>query len=176
MKPAEELRHLSEGVHPNDYVKGMGLVVFEANCNNNAEYVLQKCKEVFQVILSYEHENWPSENEWYKLLPKWFISICASEKTPEEEEEYLAKWRKLSREEQILEEQNSWSVLEWVSWFEPTDSSHNQRDWFWWDAFVKSPNSLLVVVEVVDVPFPSGSLFWLLKASGAISIKESDDS
>ena len=174
MKNTEELRHLLNGVNQEDYVNGAGIVLFEAKCDNNAEQVLEKIKEVFQTILSYDQRSWPSDDEWYKFLPSWFVSVCASEKTLEEDEEYLAKWRALSREDQILEEEMSWSVIEWVSWFEPTDNSDEQRYWFWWDAFIKSPNALLISVEVIDIPFPSGSLFWLLKASGAIDIIEAN--
>jgi hypothetical protein len=68
-----------------------------------------------------------------------------------------------------------WSVMEWVSWFEPTDDLYNQRYWFWWDAIIKDPNTLLVAVAVVDIPIPYGSLFWLLKAAGAISVEESNE-
>lgn len=175
MKPTEELRHLINGVNPDDRVDGAGIILLEVHCDGNAEQVLQRCRQAFELVLHYTQENWPSEDTWYKLLPEWFISVCAPEKTQEEEEKYLAEWRKLSREEQILEEESSWSVMEWVSWFEPTDSSHNQRDWFWWDAFIKSPNSLFVAIEVVDIPFPSGSLYWLLKSSGAVSVTEAND-
>lgn len=60
--------------------------------------------------------------------------------------------------------------MDWISWFDPNDT----RYWFWWDAFVKEENLLLVAIEVVDIPFPSGSLEWLLRASGAIKIEESN--
>jgi hypothetical protein len=176
MKPDEELRHLFKGSNSKDTLDELGIVLFKANCNHDASLVLQKCKDVMQLIISYQLEEWPSEDEWYKLLPNWFVSICSSEKTPEEDEEYLKRWRQLSANEQmLLEEESSWSVMEWVNWFEPSDDPRDQRYWFWWDAFIQDPDTLLLAIAVMDIPFPSGTLFWLLKASGAINITETSD-
>jgi hypothetical protein len=173
MKPDEELRHLFNESNSEDTLDELCIVLFKANCNNDASLVLQKCKEVMQLIIYYQLEKWPSEEEWYKLLPNWFVSICSSEKTPEEDEEYLKRWRQLSANEQMLsEEESSWSVMEWVSWFEPSDAPCDRRYWFWWDAFIQDPDTLLLAIAVIDLPFPSGTLFWLLKASGAIDITE----
>ena len=172
MKPADELRHLFTKPSPEDKVEGAGLILFNVHCSGNANQVHQNSREVLAVVLSQYEKNWPSENEWLQLLPKWFVERCAPERTIEEEEENLAKWRTLSREEQIREtEEELWSVMDWISWLDPSD----ERYWFWWDAFVKDANLLLVAVEVVDVPFPSGSLEWLLRASGAIKIEEAKD-
>lgn len=64
--------------------------------------------------------------------------------------------------------------MDWISWFEPSDDLFNERTWFWWDAFIKEPNLLLIVIEVVDIPTPLGSLIWLLRASGALNVEEAD--
>jgi hypothetical protein len=175
MKPTKEIQHLLTGPASNDKVEGAGIILLNVYCQDNAHKVLQNCREVLEIILRQYDNPWPSETEWYNLLPKWFVERCASEKTIEEEEEYLAKWRTLSRQEQIIEEEEkAWSVMEWIGWFEPDDELNNQRYWFWWDAFVKSSKLLLVAVEVVDVPFPAGSLDWLMRASGAIKIEEAN--
>lgn len=172
MKPASELRHLFTAPGLEDKVEGAGLILFNVYCPGNAHQVLQNCREVLAVVLSQYEKNWPSDDEWLSLLPTWFIERCAPEMTIEEEEENLARWKTVSREEQIREtEEELWSVMDWISWFDPNDT----RYWFWWDAFVKEENLLLVAIEVVDIPFPSGSLEWLLRASGAIKIEESND-
>jgi hypothetical protein len=175
MKPDEELRHLLHGAKSEDVLNEVGIIIIRATCIDTASLVLEKCQEVMRLILNYQTEKWPSEEEWYKLLPEWFINICSPEKNPKEEEEYLEKWRQSSPQEQILLEESAWSVMEWVSWFEPTDDLHNQRYWFWWDAIIKDPNTLLIAVAVVDIPIPYGSLFWLLTASGAISVEEANE-
>ncbi|HAZ45733.1 MAG TPA: hypothetical protein DDW76_36525 [Cyanobacteria bacterium UBA11369] len=176
MKPVDELRHLFAAPSSEDEVEGAGIILFNVYCPGNANEVLQNCREVLAVVLQQYEKNWPSDDEWQELLPKWFVERCAPERTIEEEEENLAKWRTLSREEQIREiEEELWSVMDWISWFEPSDDPFEQRCWFWWDAFVKDPNLLLIAVEVVDVPFPFGSLEWLIRASGAIKLEEAKD-
>ncbi|MDY7012040.1 MAG: hypothetical protein SVX43_00335 [Cyanobacteriota bacterium] len=168
MKPADELRHLLGSVNPEERVEGF-LIVFKARCNGNAKQVLQNCREVLSVVLRQYGKPWPSEDEWLDLLPQWFIRRCAPERTLEEEEQDLSRWRTLSREEQLQELENEqWSVMEWIGWFD----LYEPRYWFWWDAVVKCPNLLLVAVELVDFTFPTGSLEWLLKASGAIEVEE----
>jgi hypothetical protein len=174
MKPAKELQHLLAGSTSEDKVEGASIVLFNVYCQYNASKVLQNCREVLEVVLQQYEKSWPSETEWYKILPEWFIANCSPEKTIEEEE-YLVRWRTLSRQEQIIEEEKkAWSVMEWVSWFEFDDELQDQRYWFWWDALIKSPELLLVAVEVVDVPFPSESLDWLMRASGAIKVEEAN--
>ncbi len=175
MKPAKELQHLLAGPTLDDKVEGAGIIIFNVHCLDNANKVLQNCREVLEIVLQQYDKFWPSETEWNQILPEWFIANCSPEKTIEEEEEEVARWRTLSRQEQIIEEEKkAWSVMEWVSWFEPSDELQDGRYWFWWDAFIKSSKLLLVAVEVVDVPFPSGSLDWLMRASGAIRVEEAD--
>ena len=169
MKPADELRHLFIGQHPEEQGECFAIIWFNVSCPGNANQVLQNSREVLAIVLRQYEKNWLSENEWREVLPRWFVEGCAPESTEEENEENLANWRTLSREEQIREEEEEfWSVMEWISWFEPTE----ERYWFWWDAVVKAPNLLLVAVEVVDCIYPSVSLEWLLRASGAIKVEE----
>ncbi|MFP4299056.1 MAG: hypothetical protein ACLFT0_14625 [Spirulinaceae cyanobacterium] len=170
MKTADELRHLSNLSNPEDRVDyGNFLITFNVQCRGNAEQVLQNCREVLALVLQQYEGTWPSEEEWFKILPQWFIQQCAAEKTLEEDEQYTARWRTLSREEQIQElEQERWSVMEWVSWFDLDEP----RYWFWWDAVIENSNSFWVTLEAIDIPFPYGSFEWLLKASGAIQVAE----
>lgn len=173
MKPEDELKHLWYGSQPDDTVQGVGLVLFQAHCQDNADVVLKNCREVLEIVIQQYKMNWLSEEEWRKKLPDWFIKNCALERTLEEEEENLIRWHKLSSEEQQRqEEEEKWSMMDWISWFEPSNDPFNQRTWFWWDAFIKEPNLLLVVVEVIDMPVPLGSLIWLLRASGALKVEE----
>jgi hypothetical protein len=136
-------------------VEGAALLLFKVHCQDNADAVLQNCREILGIVLQQYERGWLSEEEWRKKLPNWFVETCAPERTELEEEEYLIRWRMLSQEEQQhQEEEEKWSVMDWISWFEPSDDPFNQRTWFWWDAFVREPNLLLVAIEVVDLPIP----------------------
>jgi len=176
MQPEEELKHLWSGSGQDDTVEGVGLILpFQVHCQGNADLVLKNCCEVLGIVIQQHNINWLSEEEWRKKLPGWFIKACAPERTLEEEEENLIRWHKLSSEEQqCQDEEEKWSVMEWISWFEPSNDPFNQRTWFWWDAFIKNPDLLLVFIEVVDIPVPWGSLSWLLRASGALKVEEAE--
>ncbi|HBE18645.1 MAG TPA: hypothetical protein DEG17_19880 [Cyanobacteria bacterium UBA11149] len=168
MKPTDELRHLFSGEYPEERGEDFAIIWFNVICPGNADRVLKNCREVLAIVLRQYEKNWLSENEWREVLPRWFVESCAPECREEDYEENLANWQTLSREEQIREiEEELWSMMEWISWFDPAD----ERYWFWWDAVVKDPNLLLVTVEVVDCIYPSGSLAWLLRASGAIKVE-----
>jgi hypothetical protein len=173
MKPKDELRHLQFGVIPGDKVEGVALLLLRVRCRTDASVVLQNCREILGIVLQQYETGWLSEEEWRKKLPDWFVKACAAERTESEEEEYLIRWRDLSHEEQQRqEEEEKWSVMDWISWFEPSDDPFNQRTWFWWDACIQEPDLLLVAIEVVDLPTPVGFLIWLLRASGALEIEE----
>lgn len=173
MKIEDEIKHLWSGSQQDDTVERTGLLLFQVHCQANADVVLKNCREVLGIVIQQYKKNWLSEEEWKKKLPDWFTKACAPERTLEEEEENLIKWHELSSEEQQRqEEEEKWSMMDWISWFEPSDDPFNQRTWFWWDAFIKEPNLLLVIVEVVDIPVPLGSLIWLLRASGALKVEQ----
>ncbi|GEM_PF-1473559 len=173
MKPVDELRHLLYSSNPEDRVEWAGLVIFKIHCQGNADRVLQNCQEALSVVLKQYEKDWPSEEEWYNLLPKWFVERCGPERSEEEEDEDIARWRTLSPEEQLQEiEQEKWSVMDWISWF---DLSIEPRYWFWWNAIIQDSNTLFIALQVVDDPIPYGSFSWLLRASGAIMIQETSD-
>ena len=93
----------------------------------------------------------------------------------QKEEEYLARYAKLSEEEKMLIiDGEAWSVINQINWFEPTRDPFHQRYWFWWDAQIKYPSHIVVIVDAVDLPFPSGSLEWLMGTSGGIKFEEAD--
>ena len=173
MKPESELKHLLNGAEEDDILEGFALLSFQAYCPGNADAVLNNCREVLGIVIQQYKKNWLSEAEWRNKLPDWFLKNCAPEETWEEVKQRIARWRKLSSEEQQREyEEEKWSMMDWISWFEPTEDPFYPRTWFWWDAVIKEPDILIVVVEVVDFTVPVGSLVWLLRASGALKVEE----
>jgi len=170
-KIKDELRRIQDGPGIAEKPQGLGTVEFTVTCSGNSWKVLTKVKEVLRIISSTCYNKLPLDNEWFKILPDWFIAQCVPEMSSEQIEEWLVWWRKLSNEEQIkADREKKWSLLDWVYWFE-----EDNRVWFWWDAIEKSPNLLLVYVEVREWPFPWGALRWLFKAAGAIDVESKDD-
>ncbi|MFM7887132.1 MAG: hypothetical protein ACKPCM_10675 [Pseudanabaena sp.] len=167
MKVTDELNHLLMLNEPDKKIGGLGIVRFNAFCSGNSNDVLRKCKEVLEAFLRGSGDKWPSDDCWLTILPQWFIQQCSEELSLEEQEKWLVWWRGLSPEEQSqLNKEEQWSLSEWLYWLHPEN-----RQWFWWEATSEDPDILRIAVEVNEWPFPWGSLDWLLRASGAISVK-----
>ncbi len=161
MDPADERRHLREGPKADEPRSLVGYIV--ARCAGNAEAVLHGTKEVLETILRQDPKQWPADEAWASLLPRWFVERCAPEKTKEESDRWLAEWRSLSPEEQVrVEREAKWSVLSTVYWFRP-----EMRSCWWWDGVVVDQNTVRVVVTIEGWPYASGALEWILQASGA---------
>jgi len=167
----DELRRVSSGPMEGDKSGGVGSVRFVVPCQGDAALVLARAKSVLTIILQQQGENWPSFERWSQLLPKWFVEKCAPETTSEEALKKLAARRTLPADERArLVREEPWELADWIHWFEPDD-----RCWFWWDGAVVDENHLLVAVEIMEWPFPWGSLAWLFRAAGAVSVAPEKD-
>ena len=117
-------------------------------------------------LLNHQTGRWPADEEWPRLMPDWFVRACAPEPTEEEAATWLARWRRLSPEQQAREEASlAWTLLNWVYWFRPED-----REWCWWNAWAENPDLALVEVRIDAWPAPTGALRWLLRAAGAVEM------
>jgi len=161
-----ELKRLLEGVAPGERPRGVGLVVFEAQCASSANEVHEKVREVLQVVLSQSGDHWPTLSTWKELLPSWFVVACAPEKTLEDQERWLQWFKNLPSDEQsLVQNQAPWTLAGWLYWLQPEN-----RSWFWWNGSVVSDDILRVEVEVDSSPFASGALEWILRAAGATGV------
>ena len=142
---------------------------YTIKCAGDASDVLSKARKVMLAVLAQSPTIWPRDGDWPNLLPWWFVVACAPEKTDEEKEKELEKWRGLSPQQQKdLEAKKPWPLSSWLQWFHEKD-----RGWAWWEAEELDSSNLRVFVEVEGLPFPSGSLIWLFRAAGAIEVLES---
>jgi len=161
-----EVRHLASGPTPGEKPREF-LEDVTVLCKGNASLVLERCREVLSRVLSHDESLWPSDREWPRLLPSWFVAECGPELTKRQAKHEMKRSRRLSREEMIREEARArWSVLSWIYWFMP-----EERSWWWWDAAVLEPNVLRITIEVEGSPYTAGALEWLLRASGASEVK-----
>ena len=162
-----ELRFLREGPRQGEKPGALGTVRFIARCPGNAHEVLRKTKEVLEVVLAHDKDDWPPDADWGTLLPEWFVSACAKEQSQEEAEASLKRWQSLPREEQGREEdERCWTVDGWMYWMHP-----DNRQWYWWDAMVPDTDTVIIAVTVPSWPFPWKDLGWLFRAAGAISLQ-----
>ena len=125
--------------------------------------VVEKAKAVLRVINERSLGSWPSDADWGRLLPSWFVERCEPVKSEAESQAWLAWWRGLSDDQMADVERNqAWTLDGWLYSLTP-----DQRRWFWWDAVPLTEHNFVVAVEAHEWPFPSGALGWLLRASGA---------
>ncbi|HYS74044.1 MAG TPA: hypothetical protein VEO96_08720 [Thermoplasmata archaeon] len=167
MDRPDEIRHLRDGPKANQQRPMIDHII--ARCPGNAEVVLRRCKQVLDTILAQDPTNWPSNEVWHSVLPKWFVAKCAPEMTREAAENHLRQRQGLSPDERqrIAREEDSrwrWSVLNTVFWFRP-----EERSWWWWDGVAENENTIRVAVAIGGWPYASGALRWILRASGATS-------
>lgn len=162
-----ELERIAHGPPPKAKPGGIGTVRFTVRCPLGSDDVLTKAKSVLRCVDKAALENWPSEEEWAEILPDWFVAACAPEMSRAQAEEWLASWKRLSKDEQArVELEKDWSLADWLYWMEPAN-----REWFWWDTkSADDVDHILVAIEVDGWPFPWGALRWLFKACGASAV------
>lgn len=156
MDRADEIRHLREGPRPNELRPLIDYII--ARCPGKAEDVLRPCKQVLETVLSQDPENWPPDEVWPSIVPKWFVAECAPEMTREEAENHLKQDQRLpydERERRAREEDANgrWSVLGTLYWFRP-----EERSGWWWDGVAEDENTVRVAVVVEGSPYATGAL------------------
>ena len=144
-----------------------GSARFLVHCNGDAEQVLRRAKNVLAMVLTHGGDPWPSDEEWKRILPSWFVERCVPDKSMEEAERWLEWWRTLPVERQAQANRENWSVGNWVAWFEP-----GERCWRWRGASVKDSYQICVCALIDEWPFAWGALEWLFLAAGAQSMSE----
>jgi hypothetical protein len=148
------------------------VVSYLIKSNYDPEQVIGKIKEVLQILNStcMNRNIFPTDEEWRLLLPSWFVEKCKPERTQQQILEDSNRWDNLSYEQRIQYIESptrSWELSAWIQYFHPDD-----RQWYWCNYSIVDTNCFILSIEVEDLPFSSGSFYWLLQASGANSIEE----
>jgi hypothetical protein len=151
----------------NEKPGGFGTVRFVVQCPNvPSDIVLERVLSVLRVVDGAATDDWPSIDSWRQLLPSWFVQHFAADQSKEAVEEYLNRWRTMTRQEQAEEERTAeWTLRQWLYAME-------HRVWYWWDSHVPpEPGYIFLAVEAFDWPFGWGELRWLFRAAGAFSVE-----
>jgi hypothetical protein len=128
---------------------GAGTVRFTAGCLGRASEVLLRAKSVLTAIDKNSSDRWPTDEQWARLLPQWFVDCCAADRSAQADEKWLKWWRSLSEDEQArVERETPWTLSNWIYWFAPEN-----RHWYWWDAIATSPDSVLIASKSTDGRF-----------------------
>lgn len=160
---SSEFERLKHGVKPDQTPGGMGTVRFIAKCNGDAETVLSTCKATLTAILELVGKRCSEESVWRSSLPKRFVDACPPFPSAEEMEAY----NQLPLEERVERDRTEgWPLRALMNAFLVL-----KRYWSWWDAVILDKNHIAVAVEVSEWPFPSESLRWIFRASGAVDLE-----
>jgi hypothetical protein len=170
-----ELIFLRCGPRPDSKSLGVGTVRFDGSTAKESQEVIEKMKEVLTVldefVIHEEREIWPDDAQLISILPPWFNQACALPMTELQSNALLIRRSKMtSIERRKSVEESQWSIDNWLHWMRPEN-----RQWYWWDAAMEGYDSFYIAVEVDGWPFPWGSLRWLAKAAGAISLDSKDE-
>ncbi|MFF7177520.1 hypothetical protein [Streptomyces sp. NPDC008121] len=118
-------------------------------------------------------DDWPAFERWPQLLPTWFIQRCAPEPVEPEPDEpfdaeaWMRQWEAMAPGERAAASAGPWTLSDWLHCFDPTgEGAGDERSWWWWDAGTDRSGGAWVQVTTDGWPFGSGSLAWLIKASG----------
>ncbi|MET8954996.1 hypothetical protein ACWEO4_03040 [Streptomyces sp. NPDC004393] len=166
-----ELRRLRSGLGADDSQQRPFLVRVRFTAENPAQ-VIADARAVLTSVVE-RTDDWPAFERWTKLLPAWFVQRCAPEHAesgaglPFDAQAWLRKWQAMTPEQKADFSQGPWTLSGWVYYFDPTEEGMgDDRSWWWWDAGSGQPGNGWVEVATTGWPFGSGSLSWLIEASG----------
>lgn len=167
---AEELMRLEDrGPTSNN---GLLTLILNAECSRGAAEVVRSVKEALLPVVTVRknESEWPDVTQWSRKLPRWFVDASAPEMSREAALAWLEQWRSLSPTEQVEEEKKQpWALADWLHWFAP---GPDERQWRWLSAAPTDRTHVQVVVQVGGYPTAYGALTWLLRAAGAVDIRE----
>ena len=166
-----EERRLLQGAGENEKIGGMGTTRFIIYCNENAQLVLERSKEVLLKVNRIFQGRVPEKEEWFSILPDYFVYSCRPEIPHEQSEKEVVFRRKLSNylsleDHGIWCNMERWELSSWIYWFQ-----EENRYWYWWDSYVHENSHIFVAVEVHEWPYPSENLSWLFRGCGAYFVE-----
>lgn len=130
--------------------------------------VIKRAADVLTRVLE-RIDAWPTDEAWPELLPRWFVDRCAPEHADDPSFDvtaWLERWRAMSPEEKAAESREPWRLSNWLYRFDPSeDGDGDDRSW-WWNAGADEQGRGWIEVETTGWPFGTGSLYWLIEASG----------
>jgi hypothetical protein len=139
--------------------------------SDDSTTVIERAANVLARVLE-RVDTWPAEETWQELLPRWFLDRCAPERADDpafDTSAWMERWRAMSPEEKAAESQEPWRLSSWLYCFDPTeDGGGDDRSWWWWDAGINELGTEWIEVETTGWPFGTGSLYWLIEASGGL--------
>lgn len=137
LKEKDRIKRLNNGELP-DTPK----IIISVKNIENPKTILKKVKEITTIASKYSYsDNWPSDEEWKKNLPKWFVESMTL---------------KTSEDRDI--DENLWH-------FESFIANLKDRFWLWYSSKLES-DSFYVVLEAISAPYLHDTLVYMIYSQG----------
>lgn len=169
-----ELRRLRSGPEVEDDRRRPFLVRVRFAAEDPA-LVIANARAVLTCVVE-QMGDWPESERWPQLLPAWFIRRCEPEPVepehgePFDAEAWLRHWQAMTPEQRAVAGRGPWTLSDWLFYFDPTEEgAGDDRSWWWWHAGTDESGGW-VQVATTGWPFGSGSLSWLVEASGGTDL------
>ncbi len=137
---------------------------------SNPKLIVENIKEIILIIdrISISRDDWPTVDEWKKILPRWFTSKFLPDRTEAEKKKFILEWDSadVDRKSKIEMQDTKWRLKNWIYYFE-TD----KRDYFIENIEIMESKILLTIASI-DLPFSIGPIEWLIRASGGYELVE----
>ena len=136
---------------------GFFVYYFIVDCDGDASEILRRAKKVFLIVNEWcLRPDWPSLEEWRSLLPGWFVSACAPERTSADYEREEMERLQLSGRERIARARSRrQSLSEFTDCLDPEFRlDRNYRMWIWGDSELRDENTIVFDIDQMgDPPF-----------------------
>ncbi|MFC9507156.1 hypothetical protein [Streptomyces sp. NPDC057002] len=170
-----ELRRLRSGPEAEDGQQRLLLVRARFTAEDPAQ-VIAGARAVLTCVVE-RMGDWPAIERWPQLLPTWFTQRCAPDPMkpepgePFDADAWLRKWQAMLPEQKAAACQGPWTLSDWLYYFDPTEEgAGDDRSWWWWHAGTDESEDGWIQVATTGWPFGSGSLSWLIEASGGTDL------
>jgi hypothetical protein len=144
---APELRRLTSGPGQDEALEGIGIEKINVKCKDLAEESLTRMKQCLFIALK---GNFSIDGEGF---PGWFLESF------EEGSPAASRFLRDGNDGPV------WNLTGWLFWLRP-----DERLWRWWDGEVIAEDEILVALDALEWPAPTGALKWLFYAAGAIKV------
>jgi hypothetical protein len=170
-----ELRRIRLGPAEDDE-EGLLLVRVFFTATDSAA-VIARAREVLGCVVE-RVDSWPAEEEWPEILPSWFVERSTPEVDRSATEPvfdpadraaaWLERWQTTTPAEEGTAGKAPWSLSNWLFYFDldEEEGGGDDRSWWWWDAGTDAPGTGWIDVATTGLPFGTGTLYWLIEASG----------
>lgn len=136
----EELKRIEK--NNNGEVPETTKIIIRAKNVKNTEKVLANTKEIMKCISQFAYtDNWPSDDEWKTILPKWFVESMTSKSLDE-----------------IMKTKGQWHFESWID-------NMRMRAWVWWSS-KKDGDNLEFVLETLSFPYLFETFNYILYSQG----------